>query len=145
MNPQTFIIREQEFTCHRMNAFAANKLLLRIQKVAVPVIAAIASEDAGKNLMDMDVKEAAGLLSQHLDESLMDDIVLPMFAESKVFSASHKKFITKPIDIDQCFTTEYLFDMYELIFEVMKYQFGPFFVSLMERLGRAPASDVIPE
>jgi hypothetical protein len=133
MQQETFIIGSREFTCARMNAFAANKLLMRIQKIAVPVMGSLMG--AGKGLGDIDVKEAAQAIAEHLDETLMDTIILPMFAEAKVFSAENKKFVKSGTDIDQCFTTENLFDLYQLIFEVARYQFGPFFGSLAERFG----------
>ena len=139
MQQETFIIGSREFTCVRMNAFAANKLLMRLQKIAVPVMGSLMG--AGKGLGDIDVKEAAAAIAEHLDESLMDTIVLPMFAEAKVFSAEQKKFVKSGTDIDQCFTTENLFDLYQLIFEVARYQFGPFFASLVERFGSLTAGE----
>jgi hypothetical protein len=139
MQQETFIIGSREFTCVRMNAFAANRLLMRLQKIAVPVMGTLMG--AGKGLGDIDVKEAATAIAEHLDESLMDTIVLPMFAEAKVFSAEQKKFVKSGTDIDQCFTTENLFDLYQLIFEVARYQFGPFFGSLVERFGSLTAGE----
>lgn len=139
MQQETFIIGSREFTCVRMNAFAANKLLMRLQKIAVPVMGSLMG--AGKGLGDIDVKEAAAAIAEHLDETLMDTIVLPMFAEAKVFSAENKKFVKSGTDIDQCFTTENLFDLYQLIFEVARYQFGPFFASLVERFGSLTAGE----
>lgn len=137
MQQETFIVGTREFTCMRMNAFAANKLLMRIQKVAVPIIGSIAGASKGRgfNLMDMDVQAAAATLSEHIDESVMDNIVLPMFAESKVYCVESKKFIKDAGGIDQCFTTETLFDLYLLIFEVARYQFAPFFTALADRFG----------
>lgn len=139
MQQETFIIGSREFTCVRMNAFAANRLLMRLQKIAVPVMGSLMG--AGKGLGDIDVKEAATAIAEHLDETLMDTIVLPMFAEAKVFSAENKKFVKSGTDIDQCFTTENLFDLYQLIFEVARYQFGPFFGSLVERFGSLTAGE----
>lgn len=139
MQQETFIIGSREFTCVRMNAFAANRLLMRLQKIAVPVMGSLMG--AGKGLGDIDVKEAAAAIAEHLDETLMDTIVLPMFAEAKVFSAEQKKFVKSGTDIDQCFTTENLFDLYQLIFEVARYQFGPFFASLVERFGSLTAGE----
>lgn len=137
MQQETFIVGSREFTSVRMNAFAANTLLMRIQKIAIPVIGSITG--AGRNLGDVDVKEAASVISEHLDESIMEKIVLPMFAESRVYCVESKKFIKGAADIDQCFTTENLFDLYQLIFEVARYQFGPFFVSMMDRFGSLTA------
>lgn len=142
MQQETFIIGSREFTCVRMNAFAANKLLMRLQKIAVPVMGSLMG--AGKGLGDIgdiDVKDAAAAIAEHLDETLMDTIVLPMFSEAKVFSAEQKKFVKVSTDIDQCFTTENLFDLYQLIFEVARYQFGPFFASLVERFGSLTAGE----
>ena len=133
MQQETFIVGAREFTCARMNAFAANKLLMRLQKIAVPVIGSLVG--AGKSLGDIDVKEAAQVIAANLDESIMDSIVLPLFTESRVYCVEAKKFIKNGTDIDQCFTTENLFDLYELIFEVGRYQFGPFFASLADRFG----------
>ena len=133
MQQETFIVGSREFTCVRMNAFAANMLLMRLQKIAVPVMGSLMG--GGKGLGDIDVKEAAQVIAANLDESIMENIVLPLFAESKVFSTENKKFVKSGTDIDQCFTTENLFDLYELIFEVARYQFGPFFASLVERFG----------
>lgn len=139
MQQETFIIGSREFTCVRMNAFAANKLLMRLQKIAVPVMGSLMG--AGKGLGDIDVKEAAAAIAERLDETLMDTIVLPMFSEAKVFSAEQKKFVKVGTDIDQCFTTENLSDLYQLIFEVARYQFGPFFASLVERFGSLTAGE----
>ena len=143
MQQETFIVGSREFTCVRMNAFAANKLLMRLQKIAVPVMGSLMG--AGKGLGDIDVKEAAQVIAGNLDESIMDNIVLPLFAESRVYYAETKKFIKSGTDIDQCFTTENLFDLYELIFEVARYQFGPFFASLVERFGALTEGGKIPQ
>ena len=132
MHQETFIIGEKEYTCIRMNPFEANRILLRLQKVVLPVVGQMSG---GSNLLDMDLKEAAVVLAQHLDESLMDTIVLPMLSESKVYSTSDKKFVRDAISINQVFTTESLMDLYELIWFVGRFQFAPFFASVMQRFG----------
>lgn len=133
MQQETFIVGSREFTAVRMNAFAANKLLMRIQKIAVPIIGSLVG--TGKSLGDIDVKLAAEVIASNLDESVIDNVVLPLFAESKVYCTESKKFIKSGTDIDQCFTTENLFNFYELIFEVARYQFAPFFGALVNRFG----------
>ncbi len=89
MQQETFIVGSREFTCVRMNAFAANKLLMRLQKIAVPVMGSLMG--GGKGLGDIDVKEAAQVIAANLDESIMDDIVLPLFAESRVYCVDAKR------------------------------------------------------
>ena len=133
MQQETFIIGDREFTCVRMNPFIANKLNMRLMKIAVPVMGSLMG--GGKGLGDVDIKDAAQVIACNLDESIIDSIVLPMFAESRVYCVENKKFIKSGTDIDQCFTTEKLFDFYELIFEIARYQFGPFLVSLVGRFG----------
>lgn len=133
METETFIIGQSEYTCVRMNAFAANKILMRLQKIVLPVFGALMSE--GKSIDNVDVKEAAMMLSEHLNESAIADIVFPMFAESKTYCVDKKLFIKNGNDIDRCFTTDNLFDFYELIFCVGRYQFAPFFVKIAERFG----------
>lgn len=133
MNQETFIVGNKEFTCVRMNAFVANKLLMRIQKIAVPVLGSLLGK--GKAIGDIDVKEAARIVAENLDEKIIDEVVLPMFLECRLYATENKKFIKSEAEINQCFTTENLFDFYELIFLVGRYQFGPFFASLASRFG----------
>jgi hypothetical protein len=142
MQQEVFIVGSKEYTCFRMNAFAANKLLMRIQKVVLPVLGELAGNKS--SLLDLDVKAAAGLLSQHLDEALFDTIVLPMFEEAKVYSVEDKCFIKNPIAIDKVFTTDKLLDLYELVWLVGRFQFEPFFGQLMERFGNLLAAPVQP-
>lgn len=134
---ETFIIGNREFTCQPMNPFAANRILMRLQKVVLPVLGALAGKGGATaaNLADMDVKEAAGLIAEHLTEELFDTVVFPMFAEARVYSVEDKRFVAKPADVDTVFTTETLFDLYELIFAVGKFQFSPFFASVAARFG----------
>ena len=132
-NQQTAIVGNKEYTFMPMNAFDANRLFLRIQKVATPIIGAVIG--SGKGIGEMDVKDAASTIAQHIDESIMDQIIMPMFDQSKVFDCENKCFIKSGMDVNRCFTVENLFDFYELAFEVGRYQFGPFFKALMGRFG----------
>ena len=138
MNQNTVIVGNKEYTFMPMNAFDANRLFLRIQKVATPIIGAMVG--SGKSVGDIDVKDASSVIAEHLDEAIMDNIVLPMFEQSKVFDVENKRFIKSGMDINQCFTTETLFDFYELAFEIGKAQFGPFFKALANRFGNLLAA-----
>lgn len=133
MQQETFIVGNREFKCVRMNAFDANRLMLRIQKIALPVLGGVMGN--GKAALDMNVSEAASIIAQHIDEDVMTNIVLPMLDQSKVYSVENQKFVKDAASINQVFTTENLFDLYELIFEVGKFQFSPFFSALMARFG----------
>lgn len=135
MTQETFVVGSREFTCVRMNAFAANKLLMRLQKVLMPIVGSLLGDGKSTNLMEVDVKEAARMIAENLDESVMDTIILPLFSESRLYCNEQKKYIKDAVSIDQCFTTENLFDLYELAFVVGRYQFGPFFASVIGRFG----------
>jgi len=130
---ETFIIGNREFTCQRMNAFAASKMQLRLQKIVMPVLGSLIG--TGKGMADMDVKEAATAISEHLSEDMLDTLVLPMFAEAKVYCHDPKCFIKTGTDVDKVFTAENLFDFYELIYQVGRYQFAPFFSQMAGRFG----------
>jgi stage V sporulation protein SpoVS len=137
---ETIIVGGREYTCHHMNAFSANKLLMRIQKIVLPVIGGALGNEA-QSIGDIDVSQAIAMVSEHLDESVLDNIVLPMFAEAKVYDVERKKFIRTGADIDVCFTAETLVDFYELIWEVGRLQFGPFFAQIGERFGGLLGAD----
>lgn len=134
MAAETIIIGSREYTCHRMNAFAANKILMRLQKIVLPIIGGALGSGV-QSVGDIDVVEAVGMISEHLDESSMDSIVLPMFAESRVYDVEAKRFIKTGADVDASFSVDTLMDFYELIWEVGKVQFSPFFAQLAGRFG----------
>ena len=140
MNQQTIIINNKEYTFVTMNAFAANRLLMRLQKVVTPIIGATIG--SGKSIGDIDVKEAAKVIAENIDEAIMDNIVLPMMSESRVYDCDAKKFIKDEMSINQCFTTETLFDFYELVFQVGKEQFTPFFAQISSRFGNLLGGEV---
>lgn len=138
MKQETFIVGGREYRCVMMNPFAANRLLLRLQKIVIPLLGKLAGgTHAGsqKSLLDMDVAAAALMLSEHLDEALLDSIVLPMLAEAKVYSIEKQRFISDATAIDVVFSTETLLDFYELVWLVGRFTFSPFFSALKSRFG----------
>lgn len=139
---ESFIIGNQEFHASKIPAFKANNLLLRIQKIILPVMGELAN---GKSIADMDVNAAFKVISENLDESVMTDIVMPMFAlsivsckpvEGKQFKLDSEENFNKAFP-----TADELADMYTLIFDVLKFNFGAFFTTLAERFGAQAAGD----
>ena len=131
METETFIVGQREFTCVPMNAFEANKLLLRIQKILLPAFGSLTNGlSKGSSFLDMDVAEAAAILSEKLDESIFENVVIPMFKASQLYCATDKVKMDSPTNIDRVFTVQNLFDLYELIYLVGKFQFCPFFATL---------------
>jgi len=136
MQQETFIIGNREFTAIRMNAFDANLILLKLQKIVLPIFGSIKGQQGQvTSIMDMDIKEAASMLADNLNEDTFKNIVFPMFDKSKVYCAEMKRVVKSPADVDLVFTAENLFDLYELIWEVALFNFRPFFQQITGRFG----------
>ena len=136
---ESIFIGDKEYAASKIAAFAANGIILKLQKLILPVIGELAG-DGGKqvNLMDMDVRAAFNVISERLDESVMTDIVLPMFKLSQVASVTDNCKIDSAQSIDKVFQdSDGLADFYELIFEVMRFNFSGFFGSLAARFGNS--------
>jgi hypothetical protein len=126
---ESFIIGDREFAASKMGAFAANGILLKLQKIIVPIIGELAGD--GKktvDIMDMDIKNVFEILSSKLDESVMTDIILPMFKLAQVASVTDNVKIDSALAIDKVFQdADGLADLYQLIFDVLKFNFAVFF------------------
>lgn len=135
---ETFIIGEKEYGVSKIAAFEANGLILKLQKLVLPVLGGVAGS---KSIMDIDVNSAFQIVSDNLDESVMTDIILPMFKLGQVASVSDGIKIDSSVAINKVFQdADSLADFYELVFEVMKFQFGVFFSNLMGRFGNKDGS-----
>ena len=133
MQRENFIIGQKEYAASKIAAFAANGIILKLQKLILPVLGEVAG---GKDVMNMDVGAAFQIISSKLDDSVMSDIILPMFKLAQVASVTDNVKIDSPQAIDKVFQdADGLADLYELIFEVLKFNFGSFFTSLMGRFG----------
>lgn len=140
MQTETIIIGQSEYTAMKMNAFDANRILLRLNKIVLPVIGGLTKKGGGAgNLLDADLSEVAGIISENLTEEVMDTIVLPMFTQSRVYMVEKKVFIKDGMSINQAFTADNLFDLYELIWEVLKLNFSAFFSKTAGRFGNLTA------
>lgn len=139
MERHKIYIGSKEYACSKIPAFQANSLILKLQKLVLPVIGEMTT---GKGL-DMDIRQIADVVSSKLDDSVMNDIVMPLFKMSVVASTTDNIKIDSQANFDKVFTVDDLGDFYELVFEVLKYNFGNFFSSLAARFGNsvgAPAN-----
>lgn len=128
MERETFIINGNEYNASKIAAFPANGIILKLQKLVLPVL-------GGMN-QNQDVREVFAVISEKLDESVMHDIVIPMFKLAQVSSKEHGCKIDSEQAINKVFgDADGLADMYELIFEVLKYNFAGFFTKLAGRFG----------
>lgn len=137
---ERIIIGAEEYTAMKMNAFEANAILLRLNKVILPVIGGLTKGRQNVNILDADLSEVAGIIAENLTEEVMTTIVLPMFKGSKVYSVEKKLFIDKEAAINVAFTVDNLFDLYTLIWEVLKLNFEVFFRKAAASFGSLPVA-----
>jgi hypothetical protein len=131
MQRETFIIGEKEFAASKIAPFQANTIAMKLQKIAMPAIAAMVSGGMGA-----DISGALKELSQNLDEKTLTDVILPMFKAASVASITDNTKIETPEHINKVFVdADGLADLYELIYEVTMYNFQPFFTKLASRFG----------
>lgn len=141
MTPETLIIGQSEYTAMKMNAFEANRILLRLNKIVLPVVGGLTKKGGGAgNLLDADLSEVTGIIAENLTEEVMDTIVLPMFAQSRVFSKDKNVMIKDAMGINIAFTADNLFELYELIWEVLKLNFAAFFRNAAANFGNLTAA-----
>jgi hypothetical protein len=132
MTRKSEIIGQKEYAFFKIPAFQANGILLKLQKLVLPVIGEMTS---GKGL-DMDMREIADVISGKLDESVMNEIVMPLFKLSNAASVTDNIKIDSTQNFDKVFIDgDGLADMYELVFLILQYNFGNFFNSLAARFG----------
>ena len=130
---ETFIIGDKEYAASKIAAFEANGIILKLQKLILPVLGGMAG---GGNIMDMDVNEAFKTISEKLDESVMADIVMPMFKLAQVASVTDNIKIDSPQAINKVFNdADGLADLYTLIFDVLKFNFSGFFSKMGALIG----------
>jgi len=140
MQTATIIIGQSEYTAMKMNAFEANRIILRLNKIILPVVGALTKKGGGAvNILDADLSEVAGIIAENLTEEVMDTIVLPVFAQSRVYSKDKNIMIKDAMSINQAFTTDTLSDFYLLIWEVLKLNFTVFFQKMAANIGSLTA------
>lgn len=134
---ESIFIKDKEYAASKIAAFAANGIILKLQKLVLPVLGELAGDGKAKvDVMNMDVSAAFQIISDKLDESVMTDIVLPMFKLSQVASVTDNCKIDSSQAIDKVFQdADGLANLYELIFEVLKFNFSGFFSQMAERFG----------
>jgi hypothetical protein len=138
----SIIIGADEYTALKMNAVEANTILLRLNKIILPVIGGLTKGQKAGNILDADSSEVAGIIAENLNEEVMNNIVMPMFKSSRVYSVEKKLFIDKEAAINIVFTVDNLFDLYTLIWEVLKLNFTVFFQKATANFGSLTAAQV---
>jgi len=134
MARESIIIGDKEYGVSKLGAFEANGIILKLQKLILPVIGEVAG--GGSNVMNMDISKAFQIISQQLDESVMTDIILPTFKLAQVASITDNIKIDSSVNINKVFIdADGLADFYVLVFEVLKYNYGGFFQKMLAHFG----------
>lgn len=136
MQRETFIINNREFAAYKIAPFAANGIIMKLQKLILPVLGEMVGDKKQVSIMEMDISAALNILSERLDERTMTEIILPMFKLSAVACVTDNVKIDSPTAIDKVFVdADGLADFYELAFEVLKFNFASFFEKVAQRFG----------
>lgn len=145
MQRESFFIGQKEYAASKIGAFEANRIILKLQKLVLPVIGELAGDGKQKtDIMNMDISNVFELISSKLDDTVMSDIVLPMFKLSQVACVTDNIKIDSPTAIDKVFgDADGLADFYTLIFDVLKYNFAGFFAQVAALFGGKDGSHVI--
>lgn len=146
MQRETFIIGNREFAASKIAPFEANGIIMKLQKLILPVLGEMVGDKTKPaNIMDMDISSALNILSERLDEKTMTDIILPMFKLSQVACTTDSIKIDSPMSINKVFVdADGLADFYELVFEVLKFNFASFFAKVAERFGGSVGNPPAP-
>lgn len=146
MNRETFIIGQKEYAASKIGAFEANRIILKLQKLILPVLGELAGDGQKVDVMNIDVSSAFEIVSNKLDDSVMNDIVLPMFRLAQVASVTDNIKIDSPLAIDKVFgDADGLADFYTLIFDVLKFNFSGFFSQVAARFGNNAGSQKVTD
>lgn len=139
MERVTEIIGEKEYAFSKIGAFEGNAIILKLQKLILPIFGELAGggKKSTKDLMEMDIGPVFKIISENVDQAMIDNIVFPMFKLAQVASVTDNVKIDSKVNFDKVFTVDTLGDFYELIFLVLKFNFGNFLQGLMARFGNS--------
>lgn len=130
---QTFIIGSREFTAVMPNVLDANSIMMRAKKKLMP--SALKLLSGGDDVSSLNNAQLMVALADALDEETIDELVLPFFNHCKVYLVEEKRFLRTKTDVNSSFTMSNFFEFYELVFEVARFVFPPFFEAAMSRFG----------
>lgn len=116
-----FEIAGREYVCVKMNAFAANGILMKI---------------LGRLKLTGDGVDLVALVADLASDG-MEDIVLPVLKASNLRykDVDTMENLHSPEDIDNAFTVDTLMDFYEVAIKVFRFQFEDVFTRASARVG----------
>ena len=121
-------IDEQDFTFYQLNPFKANRLLIKLVKIAGPALGSLANSKDVKGVQDlMNADIDAKSLLDSICEKLDEDQIELMFKEllSQVHCSGVGE-LSKEANCDAVFKGKISL-MYKVVFAALEAQFGDFF------------------
>lgn len=116
-----FTVGDEEYQCLQLDAFTTNSYLLKMKSMIGGLMGSGMDSDAS-NLLSL------------IDQKTLDDLVFPIFDKCSLTCTSKKVKLVDKKGMNEVFTAETLDDFYAVIWEVLKYNFGPFISKMAKNL-----------
>lgn len=78
-----------------------------------------------------------------VDEKTLNDVIFPIFRDCSVVCTSKKQKIEDSSGMDKVFTAESLDEFFELVWEVLKFNFAPFIRKMVKLLSGYELEDLV--
>lgn len=125
MEIHNFTIGGREFSAAKMNAFAAAKHLVKL-----------------KTLLDKGLSQGTNanaiVLLSGIDEKTLETVIMPIMRDAMASSVTDGVKLDSEANVNKVFSADTLFDFFEVIWEVLKLNFSPFFIRILSLFGLDP-------
>lgn len=125
MEIHNFTIGGRDFSAAKMNAFAAAKHLVKLKTLL------------DKGLSQGTNANAIAMLSG-IDEKTLETVIMPIMRDAMASSVTDGVKLDSEANVNKVFSADTLFDFFEVIWEVLKLNFSPFFIRILSLFGLDP-------
>ncbi|QKJ86685.1 hypothetical protein PMPD1_1735 [Paramixta manurensis] len=125
MERYNFVIGEKEFSAIKVNAFSAARHLVKLKTLL------------DKGLAQGTEANAIALLSG-VDEKTLETVIMPILRDALVTCTTDNVKLDNEQNVNRVFTADTLFDFFDVIWEVLKLNFAPFFTRVLNLFGLNP-------
>lgn len=129
-NIVTFHVGEREYQAIPLDAFTTNSYLIKFKSI----FSGLLSSGMDTNAMS---------LMSIIDDSTLEKLVFPIFAQCNVVCTSEGKKLQNKQDLNALFSADTLDEFYAVIWEVLKMNFGPFICKMVKNLTGRELSDLV--
>ena len=125
MELHNFTVGGKEFSAAKMNAFSAARHLVKLKTLL------------DKGLAQGTEANAIALLSG-IDEKTLDNVIMPVMRDALATSVTDGVKLDNENNVNKVFTADTLFDFFQVVWEVLKLNFAPFFTQILSLFGLSP-------